>query len=416
MERKTEIQKISIAVLIIVLFKISAYFYHGIGLENDSYAYLKFLLHPEFPPLYPYFLKLFVGIENKGFWIILSQSLLFATATVYFLKEHAKHLTIVHWSVFAIVIGIDPITSYFCRAIMSESLFISLLVIWISFFWKTNKWHQFILLGILSGILYTTRFATLGIIIPILTIYTILNGFNKKKWINLSLVFIGFQLFLLPVRWQYMENFNSPSINGFSGAVLWNNTTHLYESSNQHNNPFEIYLSTKEFNQDVQHSLNGDQLWDYDFPYRDYQKLHQISPGELFEHSNMAGKTAFRTIIKHPFRYLAFVYQNFMQIYISNEIIEAKKYKHSFKEHFEIKNSPKHTYLAFTALISLLVLFICAIVYRKNKHILSVSLGLIAYLFLIPFIGINAIRLTIICLPICYLLIFSQIKKELIKN
>lgn len=95
--------------------------------EVDSYGYVECILHFFYPPYYGYFLYILRNIYADLYFACVVQIFIFSICASFFnlyLNKNFKHII---W--FAILLGVEPATSYYSTTIMSEALFIPILLI-----------------------------------------------------------------------------------------------------------------------------------------------------------------------------------------------------------------------------------------------------------------------------------------------
>jgi len=403
--------------LIIFLLKCSYLLIFGQTVEIDSYGYAECTLHFEYPPTYPYFLYFLRSVYASLFFVAIVQVFLFSVCaslfTNYFFAGKKSLLA-------AILLGIEPVTSLFCSNIMSECMFISVLMLWIilvyDFFAESKKsFLKVFLIGVLAGILYSVRFA--GILFLFFFIVMILANKEKRKYFLSSIVilFISFHLIILPVRIKYKMVFDTYFFNGFTGELLWNNASAIYLQSGVRKNPetdFEKFVAqTDTANFTIEKAITGRQLWEPDLAYRSYMLEKQYGFNDLPKASTEAGNTALKIIRESPFSYFKmYVLPSFFQAFLTAPKMEMQKYAAYFSETYHTASLRTPFYSAFYWIFYFSLLSICTLLYiiKKMKNIFCKTIFQLSWLYIIilPFISIPESRHYLILAP---LILFAAI-------
>lgn len=312
------------ALLAILVFGVKGGVVSALGIVHfpDSANYLTTIVHSDYPALYPWLLHFNESL--LGGWS-LTAALIFALSWALFVRLIRVSVKVA--IVLTLVIAIDPYSTFFCRAMMSEALFMPLLLLWFGVWYRlqrTQHWKWAIALGVLAGTLYGTRFAFVFIgVVPL-----IIWGMQRSKWTlnwRLFLVYVAaLQFVLLPLRYSNFKVFDTWKLNGITGATLWNNASVLYPNSEIQQSPttnFERYLSqAAATNYTTENALGAIQIWDTTLPYRTYEQHRQYSYLNGFELSAEAGNTARRLIASSPWKYLrSFVFSNYVQLFQHNK-------------------------------------------------------------------------------------------------
>lgn len=408
--------------LIVFLLKLGYLFINSYAVEIDSYGYFVCILHFEYPPVYPYFLYILRNIYPDLFFIAFVQVILFSLSSAILLRYlfNKKQFLLVA----AIVMGLEPVTSFLCSNMMSECLFLTVLFPWLIvvhryFQDKTNSKSKIFLIGVLSGVLYSIRFAGLPFLLFFSLLLVIDQLKRKELFLSLLLLFIGFQATILPLRMKYKILFDSYQINAFTGAVLWNNASTIYLSSKLYKNPetnFEKYLVTRDTtNFSPYNALKGRQLWEFNLPYRNYFS----EKGYRFQDYPKASKevmvTAIKIITDHPFLYFKnFVLPNFLQVFLEDEYQDMSAYNNYFQTTFNAFPAKTVVYHRYYWLFYFALLIISTAIYllSKNRLLLCKIILNLSWLYVLalPFISILAIRLYFILVPFIVLSLLVQIK------
>jgi hypothetical protein len=409
----------------IILFSLKVVYLciFGVSVEPDSFKYIFCVFDFEYPPLYPYFLRLIEIIYPSLELVSILQILIFScTAALFIIYFSGNRKQAV---VFSLLLGLDPISSHFCTDILSEALFIPLLfcfVIAIHSFFKRDKYSIFIVLtiGIIAALLYLTRFAGL-LLLFIFLLYSVITPIHRKQlWLTIILAIISFQIVLIPVRIKYKQIVGTYRIPDNSGATLWNNASVLYIGSSAQTNPttdfekFLIHSDTSQFN--TTNAIKGYQVNSPQFPFRSYIAEKHYTQLNGFIPSNEARITAVKLIKEHPWAYLTkFVVPNFLQFFSEGQHNKATVYgdnfkgKHLVKEYHSINNYPR---VEWRILYTLLVLSILLYLLGRRPLISSIILGIFSlYMIILPFTCPLMMRYELILFPLILSSLFMQVLK-----
>ncbi len=409
---------------IIFILKLLYFLKNGIVIETDSYGYLECILNFYFPPYYPYFLYFLRIIYPSFYLVIVAQIILFSLSASIFLKYfiNSKKLILIS----AILIGIDPATSFFCVDIMSECLFITFLFPWFILLHynikdKVNSTTRLFLLGVLAGILYSIRFA--GIIFMVFPLFLFLFYRLKRKGIfkAILLIFFGFQIIILPIRIKFQYTFDTYRFNGFTGCVLWNNASAIYNYSDIRKNPktkFEKHLSKQDTNLFTTNNsiFHARQIWSPDFPYRTYMAKYKYKFEDIYKVSPELTATALKIIFEKPGLYIKkCVIPNFLQVFTTDVYQNTEHWSDFVLNTYHFKYSKKKVYNKYKWTFYFILLIISSFIYlfRKSKGLFcTISISLCwCYILILPFINSLATRLYLILTPFILLCLLFQIHK-----
>jgi len=412
---------ILLSLTIIFALKVIYASHFGVRVQEDSNNYVFNVFDFEYPPLYPYFLYLSQRISPGLELAIILQSFIFSACAALFVtyfSTNRKNLL-----PFSVLMGLDPISSFFCTDIMSESLFISILflcIVLIHAFFSSNNYSFLlvILIGITAGVLYLVRFSGILLIIAFFVIAVITPAHRKKFLFTLLIIFIGFQLILLPIRLKYKQVFGTYIISGNSGATLWNNASVLYCNSSVAKNPlndFEKSLShydTNLFNQ--YNAIKGLQVNSPQSPFRSYVSRQNSNQLGFLQASNEAGNTAIKLIKEHPLKYFTeFVIPNFTQYFKEGQTLTAKAYEDNFTgKHLPRVYSSSISYPWIEWIILYALLFTSIILYVLDKRSLIARIIITiscCYMVILPFISPLVIRYELILFPLLLSCLFLQL-------
>ena len=414
-----------LSVVIIFVLKFIVFLFFGVTVEIDSYNYAFNALNFEYPPLYPYLLRFAHLIQPQFFVVVILQIFIFSTCGALFTNYFSIGCKQLIW--LSVLLGLEPVSGFFCTDIMSEAIFISTLFIWVIVvhnFFSRDKFSYIIAgtIGVLCGVLYLERFAGI-LFLGIFFILSVFSSEHRKKIILTVLIgVIGFQLTLLPVRLKYNQVFGTYRINGVTGVMWWNNASVLYPGSSAQKNPetdFNKFVSRSDastFNE--YNAVKGRQLNEYKLPYRAFLIEKKITQENAPAISDQAGKMALNIIKENPIHYFTqFVWPNFTQYFFEDDFIWTKEYK----QRFIVKYSPVEklnweiTYSPFIYSAGWFLLIGCSLLYWKGKRSLLGKIILVSswsYMFMLPFICIMAIRLNLVVMPLLVFLLILQLRRN----
>jgi len=406
---------------IIAGLKFTYLFIFGYAVEEDSYGYLICILHFEYPPAYGYFLYFLRNIYPSLYLVSIVQIILFSLSASVFIKYFLKNQKA--GIIFSLILGIDPITSFFCSVVLSECLFIVFLFPWsisVYSYYKdqSNSTYKLLLIGALSGILYSIRFAgILFCVVPFML--SILLIARKTELIKIGLLlFIGFQITILPIRLKYKMTFDTYQFNCFTGTVLWNNASAIYPYSDVRENPesrFEKFLATFDTTNFTQEkSIVAWQKWEADSPYRKYIDEYGYEFEDLPKLSEELKTTALKIIVDRPYLYFSkFVVPNFLKVFLQDKHQDINIYQDYYKDvyHFSAPKTVQYNKLVWISYFVLLIVTTMIQFFSRtpNSYCKLIILLCWCYILILPFIAVIAFRHYTILAPFILLSIFLQI-------
>lgn len=282
----------------------------GPAIQPDSYNYLVCIMNFDYPVGYPYLLRMVQALWPGLVIVTVVQALVFALGAAFMLLLVCRR----NKSAYALagLLAIDPISGYFCSAIMSEALFIPLLLVWVGLIYQLTRWPSFslmIAIGVVAGILYLTRFGFI-LLLPFPIIFFATKGKLRPNVVWLGLIMIAsFQLTILPVRVKYKQVFDTYSFNHFSGLNLWNNASVLWLTSEYRNNPqndFEQFLVKQGFNTFTDKmAYTGQQISNHNLPHMQYVKHTERGFMDKPLTNAELGETGWRLIREQPWGYIS---------------------------------------------------------------------------------------------------------------
>ncbi len=389
----------------LVVVKVLWVLCNAIHVHLDSYNYLECILHFEYPPFYALFAKTLTSIWPNLYFVAVVQAVVFALCAAYFIDAVAPSKRV--FFVLTAVLAIEPFSAFYAGSIMSEALFIPLLMVWLALLYKQlqqpGNWMLPLLLGLLAGVLYGIRYATLIMALYPVVLWVGQKAHRKHSWKYLLVFVVGFQLVLVPVRLAFNNAFDTWRINGLSGALLWNNASIFYPESEvkvHPNNDFERYLQQQPFHYDVALALRNRQIWNEDATMRSYM---QYKGHHNFEYrpelSDELGATGLRIIKEFPLRYFTdFVGPNFAQLYVRDDVVNANRYGHHLATKFNYHGATHVRYYAvwwWSYTVLLLAMFGVYMVRRKQLRnaVGGMLLGAMGwYMLLLPIAAVVILR------------------------
>lgn len=383
------------------------------GFEIDSWNYIECVLSFDYPPLYPYFLYVTRSFSSNIYFTCMAQVLIFsfgvAVFSFYFFKRKWQLLA------FVVLAGIDPASGYYVCTLLSEALFIPILLISFVFLHhvgraKEHKVFYLIMLGSTLGLLYLVRFAGIFFLCSAICVLVFQKQSVTNRIVTALVIFISFQFTLLPVRYKYYVNFDTFQFNGFSGHMLWNNTSVLYPKSkvkDMPRNAFEKYLvqfPDSYFDQDL--AIHGRQLWEDTLPLRHYHRMENLTYGAIPAYDRLVFKTALRLLAEQPLAYLtSYVVPNVKKMAKEDNFIYAKGYEEKINAVYHVLIYPKrvwHKYLA----ACLFVLVILSGIFSRFRKVKTPGINVLLfsscfYGLCLPFFSVLDTRLyLVLSLPI----------------
>ena len=302
----------------------------GVSYEMDTATYLNDAIPAHQPPLYAMFLRFFVT-RRLGVWAVAAaQILLFSLAAAVFasrlVPDRRRRLVAVG------LLALDPATAFTCVNLMSEALFLPLLLIWISLVdiyvdrvrRGATTWLGWI--GFVLAALYSTRLAAIVFVPFVLLVVLVCRPGWKRGLGHALLCVVVFQAFVVPIKLLYQKRWGSYSMTLYSGASLWNSASPLYPDSSVRRQPrtdFEKFLATRDPEEfTTWAALQTDTTNDPERAYDQWVRAHVRSPLELRDFERRLARTAIRIILESPFEYVRrFVLPNYVQPLRTTEVI-----------------------------------------------------------------------------------------------
>lgn len=401
---------------IIATLKLVYFLVSGVKVDSDSPLYLTCVFHFDYPWLYPYFLYVARLIHDSLEFIVILQCLGFALAASILLVNvvlNKRHLLFA-----SLFIGIEPVSGYFQTSILSEALFLPLLLFLLGTLLIKRNWlYQAVIAGLVASLLYQTRFAgqLFFLLFPLFLM--------MQKQLRLGALFtfcIVALLALLPIKIRYYQLFGTTQLNAVSGESLWNNASVLIPSQRntlQAANNFERYVLT--FPDSIYstemaaHATHVDSLG---APYHLYRKNALSDFKDLPEDANVAAGLAKKLIIADPIGYLSkFVWPNFKRIFLEDDFSIQDNELNTL-----LKGKAKLTYWNHygTWVSLLLLLFSTALCWRQRPDPFFITMILISWMYVLclPFVSPMVVRYYYLLIPV---LLFSStcflIKKRALK-
>lgn len=263
-------------------------------------------------PAYPVFLSslyILFGHSFKLVFFLQKVLLAFIVLIVYLIAlnilEHKHRHIIAFLSAVLTAINLDLI--YYSDLIMSETLFIFLLMSSTYLFIKALKSKRIILFalaGLLFGLSSLCRAVTsLYFIVAILLIIYFCKGI-KLRYLLIFLIFY-FSIITPWIARNYIL-FNTPSISSRMGPVLWIRTRKLdYENFDDLYKRI-VFIFSKKLGEKIYPEYTTDYDYIFDKEVHDYIKYYEDLRKKLSEEEadKISVKYAFARIIKHPVKYV----------------------------------------------------------------------------------------------------------------
>lgn len=366
--------RVTLYFLFLCLVKILIVCCIGYHYEFDSPRYLWSVRSFMSPPLYPIFLKITTTIVPSLYFVIICQTIAFCIiifSAAFLLQQHKNLAFYLFWA-------IEPISAFYCSNLMTEWLFLSLVFFTLALISNTlkrlNGWH---ICSWAMGICacYLTRW--IGISLLILAILLLLIDRSKSlkyRILHCFLLFLFFNLALLPLRLDYKRVLGTYQLNAYSGINLWNSVSVLYPDAPMRKQPqtsFQVYLQS--FQDSVfatQNALLTHHMWNDSFPALKYANLYQLDPLKL---QDTLQKNSYQLIFQtNPLNFITrFVIPNFMKPFVignENYVPEVTR-PYIFKYFGEHQTKPIY-YYSFVTWIAAIGLAIGLFI-RPNSLILQ---------------------------------------------
>ncbi len=366
------------AAFAIILLVKCLYLSGGINLQADSYNYLHCILHTDYPAAYPLFIRILKNIWPNLWFFAMVQCVLFAFAGALFAWRMSGSRRSFH--LFTAILAAEPMSGTFCNSMLSEALFIPLLLVWlvllVTQFQKPGNWKWVVLLGLFSGGLYSVRFAALFPVAFVAFNWFFSKAHFRYAWWQIPLLALMFQVALLPFRFPQHQTFRTYRLNGIAGANIWNNASALYTPdpmTPESGDPFEKYVynhfDTALLNTHL--SIHGKQLWEPDLYFRKYITAHRFCFENRWMASDKAGALGRKIICRSPGQYMArFVWPNFAKLFYEKEHYQATYLEPDLKAHFGFEG-PVHSIVYWP--VYLWVLLLLLLFSGWGKYVLQIQ-------------------------------------------
>jgi len=304
----------------------------GVSYEMDTATYLLFAVPYHHPPGYSQLLAVLLQLYPDVHLVAGTQALLFGLGGALFVARFAGGARRRAWA--ALLLAVDPATSFLCANLMSDALFLALLLPWLCLVASALRapltgrrtWVLLGTLGALSAALYATRLA--AVILPLFfLIATYLSSFSfRRTALHGLLVLAAFNVSILPVKLLYWQRYGTFTVAAFTGSNLWNNAAVLYPDSSLRRRPetdFERFLATRgveEFT--TLNSLWSNHIHTPNSAYDTYLREHAMDFRQLRHFNAELARTAGRLIRENPLGYLTrFVLPNLAKPFVLDDEI-----------------------------------------------------------------------------------------------
>lgn len=397
----------------IVIIKILFLLFLGPLYENDSPRYFLNVRSLIFPPLYPFLLRIFHSLFTPNLYLTLVyQTIIFAFLSLsgLYLYE-SKQLKRTY---FAIFIAFEPFSTFYCRNLMTEILFLGLMILYLGLIvaWNENRiilnrklLHLFII-GFAIACLVLTK--ALGILfLPLTALIFIFNKESlKNKIFDFLKVYGIYFLLLLPIKINYFYTYNQFTINAFDGFNLWNNASVLYPNSKYSSNPeteFEKWL--QKFPKEtfkLENALITNHIWEDSFPANSFKVRNSL---EIIEINNILKETALKLMKEQPWQYFTkFVIPNFVKPLSRDEILPLKVTQPFIQEYFQYSDLASITYYSiYWKLFLFLYLFLWVyfiLNYKSLMNLMPFHFLILSYLIGTSFMGAFFLRYLYLIFPL----------------
>lgn len=256
-----------------------------IGTLNDTFNYLeasnyieKGVLHQARPPVYPLVLSVLrtiFGTDHLFFTTVLIQNLIYLVSIVVFgilAQQVIGSKKIAFWSTFAYIIF--PTNAYYNFMILTESLSISLTVIFLWAMLRNTAWKSAFLSGLLLIVLIYLRPAMLCLL-PVYIVYWAWVAIKqKRKSIPALATMTGMLIVCFTSLSIYQKEINRLyGINTMASTSIINNyfavrELNLLRSEHTENPEFKLFLDSIQ-NSSVRDTVTGGIKWTEHFYMKD---------------------------------------------------------------------------------------------------------------------------------------------------
>lgn len=407
--------------LFIALLKVTYVLLRGMSVQPDSYNYLVCIMNFDYPPVYPLFLRSVLSISNELMWVGVVQGTVFALAASLFLVMVCRHRKGAF--ILAGILAIDPVSGFYCASIMSEALFIPLLMVWMAMLYQLIKNQSvggILLLGMLTGLMYCTRYAGI-LLVPFPVLFLLISKERRKRSVMMLVLLVaGFQLTILPMRLKYKQVFDTYQFNGFTGLNIWNSASVLWPTSDYQNDPqneFEEFLAANEFPYTVKLAVDARQISDPELTHLSYVRATDRDFYDKPITNRELGETGRRLIMEQPFTYIgSFVIGNYAKPLIGSEHhVEANNLAY-YEDEFGFDASGGTHYSHYGWWLCLLVLITASLVYFTEKRSSLAGLMVVFcwyYILVIPPLAAVSLRYLYMLAPFILLSISYPLLKNL---
>lgn len=418
-----------LAAMILVAGKLLWFALYGVLFEFDSLGYLVLqadLLHP---PGYNVFCTTLLRLTGQPESIIMMQTMLFSLSVAY-----AAH----HWlsrpgmKIFlAILLAVDPCTGLLCADLMSEILFVSLLLplfVQVTFLLRSlspvegqrslspaegpprslspvegprpvpgfamanrrtgNQMRLLLTAGILLGALWYLRHAAAIVFLAVLAGFLFSKLKWKKKILAPAAILIVAQALLLPLKLYYHQQFGTWQTSAYSGYSLWNSAAHLVPGSDMQRFPrsgFEQYAAAfPDSAYTVQRTLGTAHIFAPDLPLQSYIALHHLSTAEQMDLSAEVQQTALRLIAERPGTHLSrMMLPNFCKPFTTTEWVDTRPLESDIPPKYHLHRRHETVYVPWAWWPwAILLLVTMALMLIRRKSMFPQPVALLLFFFI----------------------------------
>jgi hypothetical protein len=388
----------------------------GVSYEMDTATYLNYAVPYHHPPLYSLFL---LGLESLYPSVLLVASvqvLLFSAAAALFVLRFGGPA----WrgAVVAGLLALEPVTSFFCSNLMSEGLFVPLLLAWTVladvYLERAREGRPLsgaaIALGGVTALLYATRLPA-TICLPFVLVMLLWRTRDLRRTVLQALLLVVIvQACLLPVKLAYLQRYGSFSVTLFTGTALWNSASVLYPDSSVRQQPrseFERFLAARDTGEFTIHAaLMTDAIHDPRYAYDQFVRTRRFDVDQALEFERSLARTALRIIVESPLDYLIrVVAPNFLQpLRADEEIVISDEMTRLMQRRFDYRQAEDVRYRSWTWRIYLGLLFLVTAVHaargRGDRQVTLLVLFCWYYAVALPVLAIVFLRYLIVLAPL----------------
>ena len=362
--------------------RISSDIAEGKKIYNSGGEYRFSFLHPRIIYFFNYILnsneeiinstKFIIELKNYKFFLYFQ--IIFFYLSILFLhrsliKIFDKNLS----NIICIVLLLNPVILQWHLSFYTESIFLSFLILLISFLLRSKSWLHFLFIGLFVGIMYTQR--TIALLYPtvIFSYIIFLNHNLKKKIFNFFSFLIGMSLILFLIGFY---NYNRAGI--------------FYFTPIQSKLDIQTYLEADvlRLSKKISYEDARDELSDFNKSLINTYRYDLQKETDKIKYLNKVQENSFNTLISNKVITLQIIIKNYLHTMLLNPV--QVFYEAKYQNWIDYKKSDEHKFWLIVRIIITLIFFIMSglgIIFSINKVKLKDNIFL--FLSIIYFTGIS---------------------------